>query len=205
MAFVSFQNTCLVELVMTQFGNARVNTLYIEQDSAWSNVTMGLLSASIITWWKNEPRALMSNTVTLTTCRVRSLESQFGLVIEESVTAGNVGAITTPALPGNVTCTVKFLTGFAGRRRRGRNFWVGLCEPQVGEDVVDPDIVAGMIAAYEQLNGSLVGGTNPRHVVASRAGIDPEVGGEGMTVEVISYASDGVVDSQRRRLHGRGA
>lgn len=204
MPFVAFPNTALVEIV-TQSPNAiMVNTLYVEKGSAWTGTQLNGLANTVWDWWDAEISPFVSDAIDLVKVRARDMSAQFNFV-EEFVGASPVdGNVSAGILPGNATMTIKFGTGMAGRSRRGRNYVIGLTEDQVSGDNVAPLTVSGYIAAYEEL-ASILDGVGMTHVVASRANCpDPETPCAGNTWPVTTYSSDGIVDSQRRRLAGRG-
>lgn len=203
MAFVEFENTALVELVMTQHGEIVENTLYFRGSSPWDNIELEALCEEVYNWWAGAMAPLISDTVTLTEVRGRDMSTQFGVVGYFVPTALNVGEVTSPALPNNVTVSIGFKSQFAGRRARGRNYFVGLTEGQVTGNAVIAGSMSNILAAYFALNGEVTA-NSAAHVIASRAaptGTPPQ----GDTYYVINYTSDGLVDSQRRRLAGRGS
>lgn len=203
MAFVSFLNTAYVELVFQQHQQTVQNTLYFRGDNAWASGTLGQLNQELYDWWYDNMRIVQSDTVTLNTIRSRDMSSEFSYNAEETPLTGNVGTLTSPALPNNVTVAIKFVTALVGRRNRGRNFFVGLTEGQVAGNEIDATALGLIVDAYEDL-GTYVTVNGAIHVVASRAAaVSPDY--NGITTPVVSYAADGFVDSQRRRLSGRGS
>lgn len=204
MPFIQFTDTALIELIFSQHNETVENTVYFRGSSSFDAGDLQDLAEAAETWWVNEMAPQVSNTVTLVTVRARAMHTQFGAVIDYTPDPQPIGELTSPALPNNVTLAIKFGSGLAGRRTRGRNFFVGLTEAQVaGNEVISAEAGA-IVTAYQNLNTSIQG-TLPSvvHVVASRAGLEaPSF--TGFTYPVIAYSTDGFVDSQRRRLAGRG-
>lgn len=204
MPFVSFPDTAFVELVYTHNGSFVENTLYFRKDTGWLFNDLADLCTDVFAWWGAEVAPLQSTSVALNTVRARDMSVQDGYITEVSPSVGNNGLKAGNSMPNNVTMTVKFSTGFAGRARRGRNYVIGLVEADITGDGVDIAVAGDWVGAYEALNAA-VRASDPSitHVVASRA--NPfEPGLVGQTYAVVDYSTDRIVDSQRRRLLGRG-
>lgn len=125
-----------------------------------------------------------------------------GLSSMVGVTGGGAG----DQLPNNCSMAVHFGTGAAGRSRQGRNYVPVLDRDDVVGNFIDSGWAAGIVTAYEELlfPGSIVP-DGWIWVVVSRmqGGVRPA---EAQFHEISSVSVvDLVVDSQRRRLPGRGA
>jgi len=133
---------------------------------------------------------------------------------------GNAQSILTPVsntagvraaqpLPGGTSVCVTLKTAKSGRRFRGRSYMTGLTADMiVSGNQVTAAAVNGFNAAYAALITQLVTNTRFRYGVRSSVntifavGISPTTA----TVEPITdIYTDNLVDSQRRRLAGRGA
>lgn len=113
-------------------------------------------------------------------------------------------------MPGNVTMSVSFRTALRGRSFRGRNYVAGLTEDQVAGNIFISTLSASWKAAYEAI-AAAIASTGWTWVVVSRfSGVDavtkePIPRAAGVTTPVLSViVVDDFVDSQRRRLAGRG-
>lgn len=205
MAVVVFDDTALVEIVTASPNATMVNTLYVKKADAWNLVDLEEVATLVWDWWDASIAPMVSDAVDLVKVRARDMSAPNSWVYEYTDSTPVNGNVSAGILPGNATMTVKFGTGLAGRSKRGRNYVIGLTEDQVSGDNVAGATVSAYIAAYEGLQTLLVA-EGMAHVVASRANCtDPETPCSGNTYTVINYSSDGVVDSQRRRLAGRGA
>jgi len=203
MAFVPVPNTVEVLINSLYFEQRCQNTLYFEREAAFSIADLENIAATVITEWKENNLPLVSNSLTLTSVIVRDLTTQFSPSIEQSTTSGNVGGQVSPGMPGNVTVTIKFLTALRGRAHRGRNYIVGLVENQCVGNTYDSGTAALHIAAYEELATTLNVAYDVDHVVVSRF-LDGAQREEGETTIVTDYQIELFLDSQRRRLTGRG-
>lgn len=202
MGFVPVPDTARVEMLYTQGTSYVENVMWFERTGGWHVDELDDLCQTLVTWYQASLRPLQSQYVTLTKIIARDWSIQNGEVFEQPVTATNTGQHLGQILPGHVTLAVKFNTGFAGRSYRGRNYVLGLCEDQVTGDGVNADVAAGYGAAYEALATSLTSKLY-HHVVASQYHDNlPRV--VGVHTAIQSYTVDTTIDSQRRRLSGRG-
>jgi len=120
------------------------------------------------------------------------------------------GAIAGESLPSHHCVLLNLKTATRGRYAQGRKFYSPIAEADHEDDVMDASGIAlwaavrtGILAAYNGLAGAVVS-DDWEHVVISRfADNAPRVA--GVATPVTSYVfADNFVDSQRRRLTGRG-
>jgi len=106
------------------------------------------------------------------------------------------GGTAQPSSPGSVALCVSLRTSLAGRRFRGRKYFSGIPENAVAANVVDPAVGSTIVSAINDLITALAGNDSPLAIVSYA----------GLTVTGVTTALlvDNFVDSQRRRLTGRG-
>lgn len=106
------------------------------------------------------------------------------------------GTNASPGLPGNVALCVSLRTALAGRRFRGRKYFSGWTEADVVGNLVDAGAVADIVAACNAFIAGMITDGVPLTIVSYT----------GLTnVNVVNAVCvDNYVDSQRRRLPGRG-
>lgn len=189
------------ELLYLLDGQQMENTLYFQLAATPTILTMAALASDLHAWWADQIAPQTTAALTLRGIKVTSLESETAPAFELPLAV--TGAESSPPLPNNVTFVVKFLTGGRGRSSRGRNYIVGLMESQVTGNTVASSTRAAFVAAYNDLrdSGTMPNGTwgvySRRHDLAWRT--------EGLFQEITGVAvTDDIVDSQRRRLPGRG-
>lgn len=113
-----------------------------------------------------------------------------------AITPGQTGGAATPGLPGNVCFCVSLRTALSGRTTRGRKYIAGLTEVSVVGNTLDSDVAAGIVNGVQSLKNGLITLGNPLQVFSKTA---------NTLVPVIAATKvDNFVDSQRRRLTGRG-
>lgn len=113
-----------------------------------------------------------------------------------AITGGINGGVVQDSLPGNVAFCIRLRSAIAGRRFRGRKFFAGLGEGDVIGNTYDIARADGIVTAVQDLIDALETAGNAMQIVSF-------VGETSVPVTTASYF-DRIVDSQRRRLTGRG-
>lgn len=114
------------------------------------------------------------------------------------------GTASGDGLPNNCGLCVSFRTGLTGRSRRGRNYTIGMTESHQAAGVVNSTYRNAVLAAYSALAANLAANTDWVHNIASFfSNGEPRL--QALKTPVTAYqVVDDFVDSQRRRLPGRG-
>lgn len=210
MPFVPVPNTAEFEIIMTLDGQRIENTLYADLGAPWDAAALNAACDVLANWWVDNMAPLTSDQVTLLAVEGTSLESNTAPVGANSVGTPQVGLQGEP-VPNNCALAVSFRTALRGRSFRGRNYVAGLAEADVNRSHVDATLVTQIEAAYNALVTAF--GDAPvgaAWVVVSRfSGVDvnhkPIPRTTGVTTPITSaHIVDDVIDSQRRRLPGRG-
>lgn len=204
MPFIPVPNVIQANVRYTYYGQRLENTLYFQTDNTVtaadvSDVAVVLLQGWAATVMTNRTADLFLREVyafDLTTASGPNATATFG-------TGPLAGSVSQAGLPGNIALAVSFRTAQRGRSFRGRIYLPGWPEPSVlGNTINNADLttaVNGVASAIGQ-----VVTTGRTHVVVSRyANNVPRAVGVATPVTII-LATDATVDSQRRRLTGRG-
>lgn len=204
MPFIPVPFTAQVELFFLQDGQQLENTLYFTRADTYDVAELTALANAIIAWWTAELLPLTSNTVQLRAVKATSLQSASAPAVEVAPASSLFGSATSPALPNNVTIAIKFLTNFRGRWARGRNYVIGLVENVVTANAISQAHADALQDAYNTLTTTTyVNATYDWVVVSRQFENTPRV--EGFASSITSAVlTDLTVDSQRRRLPGRG-
>lgn len=123
----------------------------------------------------------------------------------------DVGGVTSEPAPNNVAACIQFSSGLRGRSFRGRNYIAGVPNAEIDVNTLTVTWRTAIQTAYNRLLPTGDALTSFTWVVVSRySGVDgttgkpiPRTTGIFTLVASAGFA-DGVVDSQRRRLPGRG-
>lgn len=182
-----------------------INNLYfVSEGPPITPGQLATLALGLADWYSSTVLTFLSSAFAFERVHVRDLTTQAGFVAEDSNGAGPGGA-GGAFVPNNVAPAISFRSAFAGRSGRGRNYIPGTPQSVVAGNTMAPGWMADLVAAYQQLlpSGSLkpVGWS---WVVVSRFTLNaPRPAGVAFPVQTVLF-TDTTVDSQRRRLPGRG-
>lgn len=205
MGFVPVPNTVQVEVVYELDSQVVENVLYFEMTSAPTLTEVNALLDEIRAAIVDQLLPLLHNSIQLVRL-VGTLLTEidsFGsiLTVVPAVPGGNS---TSTSLPNNATFAVQFATALRGRSFRGRNYVPGIPATARGTpNLLTSAFRDDILDAYQTICQAPAS-DGWTHVVVSRSsgGVDRA---EGVTTPVTAYtAADLTLDSQRRRLPGRG-
>ena len=203
MPFIPVANTVMAEIRMTQDFQQCENTLYFEFATPPVIGDLIDLAGDLQAWWIAEYGPLAHEGVVLREIFLTDLTSATGPTLAKVPASLTTGSVTGEALPNNVTCAVSFRTGSRGRSFRGRNYFVGLADSQVGHNTLISTFLADLQNAYSALPAAL-SSVDAVWVVVSRFA-DNAPRAAGVTTPILSVSiTDSTVDSMRTRLPGRG-
>lgn len=204
MAYVPAANVAMVELRYVFDQEQCENTLYFQASASLSPSLMTTLAADITGWWQTNIKPVQVDNLKLFEVHVTDLTTATSPTVTYNTGLPQQGLLTGDPLPHNCALCISFRTANRGRSSRGRNYHFGFEEGDVTGSLVDQSLVDTIVAAYATLigAGSLTSGL--QWCVVSRFG-----GGVARTAALVQpvtavLAIDNVIDSQRRRLPGRG-
>lgn len=210
MPFVPAANTAEFELIQTLDGQRLENTLYGRTVAPWTAAQISAVCDSLAAWWTANMRPLLSDQIELVAVEGTSLESATAPVGANTTGTPSIGALDE-SIPNNCSLAISFRTALRGRSFRGRNYIAGIPVASVLRSHVEPGLVDSITAAYNALPDAFSDGlSGALWVVVSRfSGVDvdgrpiPRV--TAVTTPITgAHVVDDVIDSQRRRLPGRG-
>jgi len=210
MAFVPVPDTIEVETVFELYGQVVENTSYFTNAAGWDETSITDFLTALRTLISTDLMPLLAAAIKFTRLVGTLLDAVDSLGIVMSVTPPVSGSAGGAGLPNNSAYVVTFNTATRGRGGRGRNYIAGLTiNDEVDANTVTGDFRTGLLSYYTALRalGSENGATM---VVVSRfSGVDsdgkpiPRV--TGLARPITSFSTfDTTLDSQRRRLPGRG-
>lgn len=206
MVFVPGNNIFKVDIRQGLFGQNVSNTLYfraVEPPVTASDVDT--LAAEVQAFWEGYLSTHVVEDLTLEEIYITDLSTQTSPTYTYPVTPAARGSRTGEPLPSNCTFCVSFRTNGRGRSSRGRNYVSGLAEADVGGNILDPTEADGIVNAYSAgiLQNLNLSGFMEWVVVSSIQ--DGQLRAQLLAQPVTSVLySDRIIDSQRRRLTGRG-
>lgn len=207
MPFVPFEDCVQVTIQGRVDGQLTVNDLAFRSSTGPRTLAdVNALVAAIGVWYDSSIATRLNEAWSGLVLTGKGLTNPNGLEVTQDFSA-TVGQISGEAAPNNCSMCVSFRTGLSGRSFRGRNYVPVLTNSEVTGNMIDATWAAAIVAAYNDLTfpaniGILPGGWE--WVVLSRfaGGVERSV---GVFTEITNVlVTDLVVDSQRRRLPGRG-
>jgi hypothetical protein len=141
--------------------------------------------------------AALSQELAMTEIFVRNMGSISGPEATLSVIPEQLGTIATASMPGGTALCVSLRTALSGRRFRGRKYFSGIPNNEVAGNQFNAPFVSSVLSGVQSLIGTLSASGTPLQVVSLT----------GLTSVPVTaaVAADLDVDSQRRRLTGRGS
>ena len=179
--------------------------MHYVKETPWNPATLLELCQEVGALWTQTFPTRMPATLLLVTIKATDLASETGSVINHQAGLPVVGTSVSPSLPNNVALVITKRTALRGRSFRGRIFHPGLTEAAVLGNQVPPASVTDLVGIWSTLltiDLPIALEDAVMAVVSRFSEGQPRV--TGVTTFVTNLTSDGTVDSQRRRLPGRG-
>jgi hypothetical protein len=204
MPFVPAPDTVMVEMRYTYQGQNVENTLYFQNAAGPDPANMGDLGLYLIEQWTTEVQPTAPASLTLREVYITSLESATAPAVTVTTGLPASGATGSPAAPNNVSLCVSFRTEGRGRSARGRNYLLGVLESSVDNNLIDTTFTNPWTSFFNSIVVPDWDGSGWMWVIVSRISGGVERA-EALVQQVITFTYvDRTVDSQRRRLPGRG-
>jgi hypothetical protein len=157
---------------------------------------MTLLAEQFVDWWRDTFNQASSNQINLEQVQVRLLNPANPLAVDYTTGLPITGGRSSVHEPYNVTVTISWRTGLAGRKYRGRIYVPGLTEDTTNtDDTIASFEVATLAASASDLMLRMA-------TLSADLVIFHKI--DNTYTAVTTYVIDNVLDSQRRRLPGRG-
>jgi len=200
--FIPAPNTARVRMVYTLYGQTIMNVFYWQGDAPLIAADLSGLVDEVHTAWTARFKPVQAADVELNYIEATALDTDSSPSVTASV--GEAGTASGVSYPGGTTFAIKFSGGVSGRSGRGRMYWIQLHTAQITGDQVTSADAAAIVGLVSDFFDDVETATGLTHVVTSycHAGAWRTT---ASNTSVINYiATDTNVDSQRRRLAGRG-
>jgi len=203
MAFIPVPNTAMFELRFTLDGQKVENTVYGHKNEPWNTTDALAAGAGLFDNWVTNMAASLSDQLSLESVHITSLESDTAFSIDFVPGASEQVAVGGQCLPNNVAICVSFRSAARGRSGRGRNYVCGIPDTHVTANTLDTADGIAYVNYYNQIP-AIMADVDATWVVVSRFldGLPRDIGITRPIITVLLV--DLTVDSQRRRLPGRG-
>jgi len=203
MAFLPTPDCAKVVLVYSMHGQEYVNTLWFRNTSAWGTAEMEDLADKVRYWWATEMLDHDPDDLELVDIVVYDMTAIDGPVIHVTTDLPVAGTIVADPMAANAAAVISFRTAGRGRSARGRIYVGPLAETMSDDGLhLNTSYHTTLVAAADTIP-AIGEGISWTHVVVSFQ-LNNVVREEGFAQAVTSYLVDTSLDSQRRRLAGRG-
>jgi len=192
-------NFHIARVTMVYNRDSRVlnNSFHVYRTAGWVPGDLVSVATAFYNWWTAAFRATVPTGITLNNIHVQVYDPNGSpYVYDRPVSPAEAGLRAGVILPGNATAVISLRAAYAGRKYRGRFYVPGLQTGDVGAtDLMSSAYVTLLAVAATNLIG-------PAMPAGFTLVIFHRIGNAFSTI--VSYVIDNIVDSQRRRLPGRG-
>jgi len=203
MAFQRVPNTVQVSAVFIQFGQRVENVYDIENPDGVDAAAIVDCADLVANWVVDSYLPALANTLTFVACEGKNLDIEAGGVHASTIPAGQVGGASVSGEANNVSFCVSLRTARSGRSFRGRKYVCGIPTGQrIGDNLVGGYVTA-LVGIFNDLIAVLAA-ADKALVVVNRIVDHVQLLEAVITPVVSAQAVDPTIDSQRRRLTGRG-
>lgn len=206
MAFIPVPDGAEVVVHGKLFGQEIVNTLWFTETGAgaYTLEELNTLVGAVADAWRDELLPELSHDYTFVYATATDMQAPGGLQATYATASPQPGGRVGDSLPGNVAYVVSFRTGHTGRSYRGRNYVAGIDDTAVSGNALSSAYSTAILTAYQAiLSAAEALGAVPV-VVSKYADGAPRT--TALTTPITTVmAVDLNLDSQRRRLTGRGS
>lgn len=204
--FIPAQGVMQAEMVFTYLGQICENVFHVIQGDGATAPTvaqMNALAAALVGWEGPQGSHGRNQAAVLQSVIVRDLTTQSGPAVLYQTGLPIVGFNGGQAMPGNVTFAVKWNTALRGRSFRGRTYHIGLSAVNCDGDQIKATEVAGFLSVYQALQSAINGVPGCTMGVLSYAH-NKVWRDAALFTPIVAPSIENNLDSQRRRLFGRG-
>lgn len=205
MPFVAAPNIVEMQFRCTYDLQRTMNRIHINVLTVPTVAICQSLATAGAVWWTNNVTALTVATLGIREVYCKSLAVMNGPEASFSTGFPVVGTLGQSPLPSSTSIAASLRSGLTGRSARGRWFWQGLGETQVDGNVVTAGTITSIDAALTNLKSAITALGYTWAIVSFYSGGGPRVGGPVYFLVSDILFTDSVVDSQRKRLPGRGS
>ena len=204
MAYIPVLDTVQAELILLVDGQRCENVFHFHTSTPFTVTDMDLLATDLIAFWDAQFKTQYNSTVFLSEVKITDMSAQNAPSVTSGAGLPIAGTRTGVQLPNNCAVVFTKRTALRGRSYRGRVYFGPLGEPDVVNNAATPALVTGLLSRYETMKTRVIGARTWNMAVVSRFQNGNPLA-FGVATNVSGFTSDGVIDSQRRRLPGRGS
>lgn len=203
MSFIPIPKAVRVSFEFLFAGQTVVFTITIGKNTDWTAGQMDTLADDMFNWYTDNLKGALNDSIVLKNINVLDQASDTGPSVNSPITSGGAGTKTGVALPNNCAMCVSFGSALRGRSFRGRAYVAGIDNDDRDDEVTFTTAIATAIAGAFGVINSYMTVSGAYHAIPSRFHANaPRT--TGVITPVSTVRVDTAIDSQRRRLAGRG-
>lgn len=202
MAFQPVTDAFQILVNYRQAGQQLQNQFYCNVNSSPPTNLHEAIGATFEAWLRDQWSTVASDQAEVNNIVVTDVRTAGGVQLTIVPATPLTGDVSGEAMPTGTTITASWRTGLAGRSFRGRTYHVGLAESQCTGNSIASGIRTQMLTAYGRLILDTQAGDYPLAVCSRVSNGAPRV--SGILTNVSAVIVEEFIDSQRRRLTGRG-
>ena len=207
MEFIPTPGVAQVDVIQMIDGQRCENVFHYKQAGAgdYNTDKLGDLGTAIVAYYNlTAVKALFPATWQLIEVRVTDMSDQFGPAVSVGAGLPIVGTRAGAQLPNNCALVLTKRSTVRGRSFRGRMYFAPLVEADVTGSVVSSSVVTSILGNLAGLLDLTDADAVHHYMNVLSRRFNNAWRTVGMATQVFSLTCDGIVDSQRRRLPGRG-
>lgn len=205
MAFVPAINTAEVVIQQSLAGQVVDNVLGFLFTGAITIPDLNILATEVINAWIAELAPLYSTALELVAVKATDLTTVTAPSVTVAAGAATNGDVVEPPTSNNVALCISYGTDNRGRSFRGRSYSAGLpSEQRTDAATMSATYQANFVDGWTAFFTAVENDAGFTHVIISRF-TGGNIRGSAVMTEVTQYSANRELDSQRRRLSGRGA
>jgi hypothetical protein len=203
MPFIPATNCAKVDFLQTQTGQRISNTLWFQYTHPLTTTDLSDLADAMETWWTASMAPNLRGSLALQEIDVTDMSSQSGAKFVKIINPPVPGTVSGTDEPNHTAAAATFRTEKRGRSYRGRNYLGGIAVTKTTDSVTLLDAwVSAVISAFTAVTPAL-SGLDAVWVVVSHY-LNKVARSTAHAEPITAVSMDTSIDSQRRRLKGRG-
>jgi len=204
MPFVPALNTAEVVIMQELAGQTVDNVINFQAGGALTIPDLNIIATEVRNAWIATVADVLTEALLLIAIKVTDLTTVSSPSVTVPDSSGTNGDIAAPPTSNNVALVLSESTDQRGRSYRGRIYCAGLPSDQrTNATLMSEAYQASFVAAWTAFFAAVESDTGHTHVIVSRQNNGVARTNAVMT-EVTGYSANRQLDSQRRRLEGRG-
>jgi hypothetical protein len=203
MSFVPAPNVVQINQRATLFGQQIENVHYVELSTSPDAAAIQAVADTALTEWENHMLPVLSVEYVYREAYATDLSSETAPAATAAAAANKTGGLAVSSVPGNVTLCLSIRTNGRGRSSRGRQYISGLPDDIVDGNAWTAQGAAGVVDAFAAYRDALTAAGYSLVVLSRRENNAPRAQGLAQLATSV-LVTDLFIDSQRRRLTGRG-